>query len=78
MKNFIYLKQIKLIMDLAISQYKMTKCQLSKCSHSDRHFRIIDDDQTKAADNNNNDDLKYFNLYQETMNRYFAFSTRIY
>ena len=55
------------IKDLAISQYKMTKCELSNCNHSDRHFRVRTDHIYNNDKKNNIDDDKYWKLHQETM-----------
>ena len=70
--DFFHLKtyhgdEIKSILNLATSQYKMPKCPLSKCSHSDRHYRIDQDATDNSAELSNGNDTKYFNLYRETM-----------
>ena len=55
--------EIESILNLAIIAYKMEKCDLSHCTHSNRHFRV----KQLQKDNNNNNNNKYFNLYEETM-----------
>ena len=56
-------QESKAINDLAISQFALGKCELSVCQHSDRHFRVNGCNEESI----NDDELKYFNLYKETM-----------
>ena len=51
--------EMQSVMDFAISKYNISKCNLTTCAHSNRHYRLVD---AKS-----NDDCQYFDLYQETM-----------
>ena len=51
----------KIYEELVLNKYSFSKCDLSICTASDRHYRVIKLKEIKTNDN------KYLNLYIETM-----------
>ena len=60
-------KELKSIKTLATKSYKLTKCKLSTCQFSNRHYRVDREDKDiKPRTNHNNKTIKY-DIYLETM-----------
>ena len=61
--SFMHENEIESIMDLAVKQYKLTQCDLSNCSYSDRHYRM----NQRINNGFNDDSTKYIDLNEEIM-----------
>lgn len=57
--------EIQSIKNTAVEVYEISKCDLSVCSYSDRHFQVSSDinDESKIQST----EMKYFYVYQEVM-----------
>ena len=66
--------ELQAITSFAINNYGFTKCDLSTCHYSDRHFRT----NSASSQITSNDPIKYSNIYIETMDSFHFYLMHLY